>query len=192
MVKIPFPTDSRFLEEVREAVLQYARKHYGWSGLSLEDLTQEALLITFERVQNGKLTKLTSSLSTYVIGVLKKIAPGKLKTISKSPTGTLMQEQEEDDFVAPINLAIVQEVITKWENDDDEVELKKDAIHDIVIEMGDPCKTLLWSYYWEHKSMEMIAAQMGYKNADVAKSKKSNCMKKVKIVMEDFIKRINS
>ncbi len=191
MVKVPFPTDSRFLEKVHKAVLQYARKHYGWSGLSLEDLTQEALLITFERVQNGELTKLTSSLSTYVIGVLKKIAPGKLKALSKYPTGSLMHQQEEEDFVAPINLVIVQEAIIKW-GEEEEVELKKDAINDIVIEMGDPCKTILWSYYWEHKSMKVIAADMGYKNADVAKSKKSNCMKKVKIVMEDFIKRINS
>ncbi len=48
MAEVPFSTDSKFLEEVRSAVLGEARKSYGSSGLSPEDLTQEALLVTFD------------------------------------------------------------------------------------------------------------------------------------------------
>ena len=43
--------------------------------------------------------------------------------------------------------------------------------------LGDPCKTLLLLYYWEEKSQEEIAAQMGFANAATVKSKKYTCKK---------------
>jgi DNA-directed RNA polymerase specialized sigma24 family protein len=49
----PFPTDSRFLEDLRKGLLQYARKHYGSSGLDLEDLVQDALLTVYENIQGA-------------------------------------------------------------------------------------------------------------------------------------------
>ena len=57
MAIAPF-TDNKFLGKVREAVLQYARKHYGNSDLSPEDLTQEALIRVFEKIKSGNLKQI--------------------------------------------------------------------------------------------------------------------------------------
>ena len=189
MPEVPFTIDYQFLEEVREAVLQYARTHYGSSGLSPEELTQEALLTTFKKVHEGTLTRLTSSLKTYVIGVLKKKALEGMKEMSKMPSFQLLPTEDEDDVTDAVDISLAQRAIDRWQTkdgDEDEERLKQ-TVCDMVINMPDPCKTVLWSYYWEGNSMREIADLMGYANARVATTQKSRCMDKVKDAMERII-----
>jgi RNA polymerase sigma-70 factor (ECF subfamily) len=188
MPKVPFTIDNKFLADVREAVLQYAYKRFGLSGLDIEDLVQEALMTMFDNVQSGKLTGLTCNLKTYVIGILKNIASMKLREM-KPFVGDINQSDDEDT-VDPVDLEVAKAALRRWQENDGETELKENTVHDIVINMTDPCKTILWSYYWEGKSMRDIAEIMDYKNADVAKSKKSLCMTKVKAALEETFKRM--
>lgn len=189
MSEVPFTIDYQFLEEVREAVLQYARTHYGSSGLSPEDLTQEALLTTFKKVHEGTLTRLTSSLKTYVIGVLKKKAFEGMKEMSKMPSFQLLPKEDEDDVPDAVDISLAQRAIDRWQTNDDEEDKErlKEAVREMVINMPDPCKTILWSYYWEGNSMREIADLMGYANARVATTQKSRCMDKVNAAMERII-----
>ena len=187
MPKVPFTIDNKFLADVREAVLQYAYKRFGLSGLDIEDLVQEALMTMFDNVQSGKLTGLTCNLKTYVIGILKNIASMRLREM-KAFVGDINQSDDEDT-PNPVDFEVAKDALRKWQ-EDDEAELRENAVHDIIINMADPCKTILWSYYWEGKSMRDIAEVMNYKNADVAKSKKSLCMTKVKAALEETFKRM--
>lgn len=52
-------------------------------------------------------------------------------------------------------------------------------IRELVNQMGQPCAPLLLGHLWENKSMSELATELGYSNADSAKSQKSKCMKKV-------------
>lgn len=187
MPKVPFTIDNKFLADAREAVLQYAYKRFGLSGLDIEDLVQEALMTMFDNVQSGKLTSLNCNLKTYVIGILKNIASMRLREM-KAFVGDINQSDDEDT-PNPVDFEVAKDALRKWQ-DDDEAELREKAVHDIIINMTDPCKTILWSYYWEGKSMRDIAEVMNYKNADVAKSKKSLCMTKVKAALEETFKRM--
>ena len=194
MAEVPFSIDSRFLEEVSTAVLQEARKRYGSSRLSPEDLTQEAMLVTFEKVQNGTLTRLTSSLKTYVIGVLKKIGLEAQRDEAKFAYVQNQSGQSADDVIDPVDIATAQKALDRWHHidiDEERDELQK-AIYDIVVNMQEPCKTILWNYYWEGDSMREIADVMNYNNARVATTQKSRCMTKVKTAMEEFLKNMRS
>lgn len=51
--------------------------------------------------------------------------------------------------------------------------------------LGEPCRTLLLLYYWEERSMEEIAAQLKFANADTAKSKKYQCKKALERILTD-------
>lgn len=189
MPRVPFTTDNKFLTELREAVLRFAHKRYGASGLSAEDLTQEALTRTFDNVRRGRLTTLTSSLKTYVINILKNVAREQLRDRDHYNGGNA--PQDDDDDLPPVDMGMAQEAIDHWmeqESNDERDELQN-AVYDIVTKMNDPCKSVLWSYYWEGMSMREIADMMGYSNARVATSQKSRCMNKVKEVMEDFLKK---
>jgi len=46
--------------------------------------------------------------------------------------------------------------------------------------MGEPCKSLLDAYYLQKKSMQEIAAEFGYTNADNAKTQKYKCLVRLK------------
>jgi hypothetical protein len=43
--------------------------------------------------------------------------------------------------------------------------------------IGSPCKEILEMYYEREYDMESIALKVGYKNANVAKKKKYECLK---------------
>ena len=192
MPRVPFKTNTKFLAELRESVLRFAHMHYGASGLSAEDLTQEALTWTFDNVRCGRLTTLTSSLKTYVINILKNVAREQLRVMDHYSSGNATQD--DDDDLPPVDLGMAQEAIDRWmeqESDDERDELQN-AVYDIVTKMKDPCKSGLWSYYWEDMSMKEIADMMGYSNARVATSQKSRCMNKVKEVMEELLKKMRS
>lgn len=194
MPEAPFKTDRRFLEDVRLAVLQEARKRFGSSKLSPEDLTQEAMLVTFEKVHDGTLTRLTSSLKTYVIGVLKKKGLEAQRDKAKFATISNQSGQSNDDVIDPVDIGTAQEAIDRWLNIDsteEQGELQS-AVYDIVTNMTEPCKTILWAYYWEGNNMTEIAATMSYNNARVATTQKSRCMTKVKTAMEEFLKNMRS
>ena len=194
MAEVPFTIDNSFLEEVRVAVLQEARKRYGSSRLSPEDLTQEALLVTFEKVHNGTLTRLTSSLKTYVIGVLKKKGLEAQRDKSKFATVSNQPRQSSDDVIDPVDIGTAQNAIDRWLNKDsaEEQDELQNAVYDIITNMAEPCKTILWAYYWEGNNMREIAATMNYNNARVATTQKSRCMTKVKTAMEEFLKNMRS
>lgn len=194
MPRVPFTIDSRFLEDVRTAVLQEARKRFGSSRLSPEDLTQEALLVTFEKVHNGTLTRLTSSLKTYVIGVLKKKGLEAQRDKSKFASIPNLPKQSSDDVIDPVDIGTAQNAIDRWLNKDsvEEQDELQSAIYDIVTNMADPCKTILWAYYWEGNSMREIATMMNYANARVATTQKSRCMTKVKTAMDEIFNNMRS
>lgn len=46
--------------------------------------------------------------------------------------------------------------------------------------LGEPCKSLLESYYIHKKGMTEISAEFGYTNADNAKNQKYKCLMRLK------------
>jgi DNA-directed RNA polymerase specialized sigma24 family protein len=55
--------------------------------------------------------------------------------------------------------------------------------------LGEPCKSLLESYYMQRKSMMEIAADFGYTNADNAKNQKYKCLMRLKKIYFDQYKK---
>lgn len=176
-------------------VLQYARKYYDSKELPLEDLAQDALVALFENVNSGKLTVLTSSLTTYVIRIFENKAKEALREKKKLPALSLPQSQDDDDDTPdPVDIGIVKKTLEQWEEEDDrkEQEQLQMAVREIVGNLKEPCKTILWSFYWEDGNMKRIAELMNYNTTDVAKTQKSKCMTKVKVAFEETFKRMRS
>ena len=58
-------------------------------------------------------------------------------------------------------------------------------IKETVKNIQEPCATLLDKFYWEDKSGEEIANDMGYKNTDTVKNQKYKCMQKLKTYLKE-------
>lgn len=65
-------------------------------------------------------------------------------------------------------------------NDEMDTQERERIIRSLVEQLGKPCAPLLLGHLWENKSMEILAQELGYSNADSAKTQKAKCMKKVK------------
>ena len=185
MTTIPFSTDSRFLQDVQDEALRFARKEYSFwaSDEDCQMMVQNSMFTLFNKVHNGTLTELTCNLKTYVIGILKRIAKNQASKKSKQPL--FIFENGEDDELDPIDFAMTSVALERWqdkENDEFQEQLQEE-VRKLVENMSDPCKTILWSYYWEGKKMKEIADVLNYSGKDVAKSQKSRCMTKVKEAM---------
>lgn len=74
-------------------------------------------------------------------------------------------------------------------DDSAEWEVKQNIARQVVKEMGDPCKTVLNLYYWQRKSMREIAILMNYQNEQVAKNRKSKCMKTLKELLREQFRK---
>ena len=194
MTTIPFSTDSRFLQDVQDEALRFARKEYSFwaSDDDCRIMVQDSMFTLFNKVHNGTLTVLTCSLKTYVIGILKKIATNKASKKSKEPS--LFFEQGNDDTQDSIEFAMIPMVLERWqdkENDEFQEQLQEE-VRKLVENMDDSCRTILWSYYWEGKKMKEIADVLNYSGKDVAKSQKSRCMTKVKEAMTEIRNKLRS
>ena len=187
---VPFHIDNKFLKDVRKKAIAYARFHFSsWAtDDDCEDLVQDALLATFRNIKSGRLTKLTCDMATYVISILKNRAYNEYEKRGKVVSGVFFQG--DDEYPSPIEQAIIQEAINEWNQEDGNVtEEMESTVREIVTNMKEPCKTILWSFYWNEMSLVAIANNLtDYKSSDSVKTQKSRCLTKVKVTMKETYK----
>lgn len=145
------------------------------SILDIEEIYDDAILALYTNVKEGKLKKLTCSLQTYInrIGEHKAI-----DIIRKTQIAT-----EELPEYETLDYCDSTEEYWLAEGDSMEEE-RKFTIYSLIDKLVEPCKKILFSFYYDHCSMEVIAQTMGMANSDVAKTQKNRCMGKVKRVAE--------
>jgi RNA polymerase sigma factor (sigma-70 family) len=64
-------------------------------------------------------------------------------------------------------------------NEEMDTQERERIIRSLVEQLGKPCAPLLLGHLWKNKSMNELATELGYSNAESAKTQKSKCMKKV-------------
>lgn len=129
-----------------------------------KDVFQEAMIILFEKVRGGGF-ELNCQLKTYIYSVSRRLWLKKLQQQNRfSISG------DETEVVA------VEEEIEEHEKRNTEFTMMERALNSI----GEPCKSLLESFYLQKKSMQDIASSFGYTNADNAKTQKYKCLVRLK------------
>lgn len=176
----------QFRSSQREKVLAYMQGNFSISPDDGEDIFQEAFITLYNNILEGKLENLTSSLSTYFIGICKNKAREFLREKNKVvnlsyDSGIKEQNTFLDDKV---------ESILMLESDNDIACQKKEKIvRDIVRDLPSPCNELLWGFYRDGLSMKQLAEKFDYKNESSVKVIKHRCCEKFK---ERFNKLVKS
>jgi RNA polymerase sigma factor (sigma-70 family) len=127
-----------------------------------EDMLQEALVILWERVQNGRYEH-TAKINTFVFATVRNMWLRRLARARREVATDMGSDPTPDN-----NKSALDEMI-----ETEEATLVSSALN----KLGDPCRKLLLLYYWEELSMDEIAGLMGFANADTVKSKKYQCKK---------------
>ncbi len=129
------------------------------------DIFQEAMIVLYEKAKEGNFV-LSSRLKTFLYSVCRRMW---LKKLQSGPHPTALTEDTEETADAGEAL---------------EAHLEKEArfrqMEAAMGKIGEPCKTILEEYYIHRKSMQDIAEQFGYTNAENAKNQKYKCLMRLK------------
>ena len=74
-------------------------------------------------------------------------------------------------------------LIDQWNELRTLIEKKQQEFHMMekaLLNIGEPCKSLLEAFYLQKKNMTEIAGNFGYTNADNAKNQKYKCLMRLK------------
>ena len=164
-----------FYRCMRSAFVSYFRSHYSKDDSYILELFQDSCIVLWNNISHGKLSEdsLHCSLSTYFLSI------GRYTMMAKDRK---YKEIVDDDALSRICLI-----------DDDAETLKEkiekeDFVYRVVSEMKPPCSLLLKAHYWDKLSGIEIARKYGYSGPDSVKSQKLKCVKKLRPLIEAFMK----
>ena len=156
----------------------------------MDDAYQEAFIRLQQHILNERLTadNIQKSLLAYFKTIGRYVA---LEIINQRNKGHNQTNEEDDDDTIyikeeselsddPMDDEPISSDQSFDPNDDMDTQEREHIIRSLVEQLGKPCAPLLLGHLWENKTMETLAQELGYSNADSAKSQKAKCMKKVK------------
>jgi len=129
-----------------------------------KDVFQESVIVLYEKIREDEL-QLTCQLKTYLYSICRRLW---LKRLAQRNRGMVKLDETED--------AIALEEDSRH----DEREAQFSAMATAMQYLGEPCKSLLESFYLEHLSMQDITERFGYTNPDNAKTQKYKCLQRLK------------
>ncbi len=179
-----FDKDARLLDRLRngdeEALVDVFHENRGMieayilrnngSQPDAEDMLQEAVVILWERVRSGRYEH-TAKTSTFLFAVVKNLWSRRLARKKREQSGGTDPDELVDPGDSPLDALVESE--------------QAGQVQHALSKIGEPCRTLLLLFYWEERSMEDIAAQLGFANADTAKAKKYQCKKALERVLKE-------
>lgn len=138
------------------------------TAIQAEDVFQDSLIILFKKVKTKEFV-LNASLGTYIYSVCKNLW---LKELNKS--SRLSKLTEEYDSI-PIEQSTIDALLHNE---------RVQMVATLLDQMGPDCKKILQLYYFEKLSMKQIKDKLGLSSEQIAKNKKSKCMKKLRTLVE--------
>ena len=173
----------QFFEKERCKLLAVLRNRLSISTEDAEDIYQDACIALFDNIKKGRLKTLTCSLSTYFTQICLNMGYNFVnRGHSMTSFDQLLDNTQYDEY----GLAQLEAVLGLGDGLSSE---QTAMMRDIVQDLPHPCEDILWAYYGDDLSMKEIADIIGFNGADSVKSKKSQCMSKLK---ERFTRIIKS
>jgi RNA polymerase sigma factor (sigma-70 family) len=130
-----------------------------------KDIFQEAMIVLYEKVRTGTF-ELNCQIKTYVFSVSRRLWLKRLQQLNRYTT----------EVNGLQDVILVEDEMEAHERRNTEFQLMEKSINSL----GEPCKSLLEAYYLQQKSMQEIAGNFGYTNADNAKNQKYKCLMRLK------------
>ncbi|HTL07374.1 MAG TPA: sigma-70 family RNA polymerase sigma factor [Chitinophagaceae bacterium] len=129
------------------------------------DIFQETMIVLYEKARSGSF-ELNCQLKTFIYAVSRRLWLKRLQQLQKF-SGQIEQMEE----TVPVEEDLEQH---------DQADEQFKAMEKSLLNLGEPCKSLIEAYYLQKRNMTEIAASFGYTNADNAKNQKYKCLMRLK------------
>lgn len=149
----------KLYQQCFEGVRNFILKNQGVEE-DAEDILQDALVVTWQKVMQPDFI-LSSRLSTFVQGIARNLWLNRLKKLGRQ---TGLEQVEE---------------VTMEMGFDPARKIDQAKVRQALDQIGESCKKLLSLFYFDGMNMDQIALVMDMSNADTAKARKYQCLKKL-------------
>lgn len=160
---------NRFITDERSKVVNYLRKKYSISDDDISDIYQESSVALFMNIRDGKLTNLTSTLSTYFLRICINQT---LKIMGKQKRVVPLFDENRltnKDTFRPDKIDELYQLCTENE-EAEKVSRSEKIVQSIIESMPDTCKNVFQGYYWDNLTTSTIADMFGFANANSVKT----------------------
>lgn len=143
---------------------------------TIEDVYSEAVIDFYENILKKKY-KHSASIKTYLFTL------GRNKIVNIIQKGITHQRKTDEIIIQEESRATVSPEATQRQNEQAAV------VKALMSKLCKNCRQVLTLFYFDELSMKEIAEEMNYKNANVSKTKKRDCFKKLmKLAKEKYSK----
>ena len=180
---------NRFIADERNKVLAYLRKTFSVSDDDLSDIYQESSVALFKNIREGKLSNLTSTLSTYFLRICINQT---LKFLGKQKKVVPLFDDSRitnKDTFRPDKIDELYQLCTEDE-DSEKVSRSEKIVQSIIESMPDTCKNVFQGYYWDNLTTSTIADMFGFANANSVKTQKYKCLQKFRTKYNELMDKI--
>lgn len=158
--------ENKALEEIyrryRTSLVLYFCKQHRLSQSEAIELFQIAVVLMYDQVVSRKTTEIRN-LKNYLIAIAKYQVLARQRKMKWSS----LEDWEWSAVSADESNGAI--------NPDDIRQLNQH-----LMELGDPCSTLLELFYYKKRDYVEISETMGYRNVDAAKTAKYKCLQRLK------------
>lgn len=157
------------LEELYKAypAIRHFIKTHGGSDDDARDVFQECLIVLFRNAQKKDFV-LTASVNTYLFSVGKYLWKDMLKKKNREVSLSMADVPVEE-------MRAVQEEEMQWR-----------WLDKILASLGEKCSDILQLFYFKKMGMDEIAAKLGYRNVDTAKTQKYKCLERARAMANEM------
>lgn len=146
--------------------------------ITFDDVFEEACITLMNHVKDGKVKEGDgTNLSGYLFTICWRIAlrQSRREGHPKEPEKSQIRANGKTVAVEPFEGQVI--------SPEEEADLDEEArafLDNVLKSIPEDCRKLLKRFYWDKMPMKDIAATLGLKNENVAKTKKNRCMEKFK------------
>jgi len=141
-----------------------------------QDIFHDALIVFYEKAIKTDFT-LTCSIQTYLNSICRNQILVRFKKNSKHSEYSEEYDGRIDDWYEQVDA----ENTEKMQATVKAIELLKD--------LGGKCYDIMRRFFYDNQSMDKIANELGYTNADNVKNQKARCQKKLKEFAFDILNK---
>ncbi|MDD7065335.1 MAG: sigma-70 family RNA polymerase sigma factor [Sodaliphilus pleomorphus] len=146
---------------------------YGLGVHDCEDVFQEAFIVLWNHMRQGRFDIHHDKVGSYFLGICKKKAQ---ETMRKKQRFVPVP----DDVLAAREFSAEksEQLLLTFESEASLREKKETMIRQMLRQMPEPCNKILWAFYFESFSMQEMAELYGYASAAAVKVTKHRCLEK--------------
>ncbi len=181
---------NRFITDEKAKVHAYLRKYYSISDDDFDDIFQESSMALYLNLQDGKLSNLTSTLSTYFLRICINQTL-KLKGKQKKLVSLFDESSITNKDVFRTDKIDELYQLCMEDEDADKVSRTERIVQNIIDSMPETCKNIFKGYYWDNLTTSTIADMFGFANANSVKTQKYKCLQKFHKRYNELISKID-